>query len=339
MAELGKVAIVGCGRQAAKHIGGLRSDPRPPAIIVHDSLAERAAALATAEGVEAAPSLASILGDPGIGAVIVATPTPEHYPTVRAALAAGKHVFCEKPLCETREEAQELRAAAAAAGRVLEVGYVYRHVPAFRALRKALEDPAPPLGQPVSAFLRIGGRGSHSLWKHRRESGGGAINEMLVHMLDLAQWLFGRLTRVQWHETLLLRPVRRIGGRDVAVDAEDFVLLGCEAERCGHVVLQADLLTPAFRQYVEVQGTNGSFMGSIQPELPSVFDLTGAAGGMPAGRTEVGNDGGELFHTQMRAFLARLREGGHARNGAGAGGADADDALHLLEVLGTRPCR
>jgi predicted dehydrogenase len=332
MAELKKVGIVGCGKQAVKHIGGLRSDPRPPAITVYDSLPERAAALAAAERVEAVASLASILEDPLIEAVIVATPTPDHYPTIRTALAAGKHVFCEKPLCQGREEALELREAAAAAERVLQVGYVYRQVSAFQALRRALMAPLPPLGLPVMALLRIGGRGSHSSWKHRRETAGGAVNEMLVHMLDLALWLFGRLSTPRWHEVRLLRPVRRIDGRDVAVDAEDFVLMSCEAERCGHVVLQADLLTPAFRQYVEVQGANGSFMGSIQPELPSVFDLTGAAGGMPAGRTEVGGDMSDLFHAQMRAFLANAREG------AAAGYASADDALHLLEVLRTRPC-
>jgi predicted dehydrogenase len=332
MAEPKKVAIVGCGKQAVKHIRGLRSDPLPPAIIVHDSVPERTAALAAAERVETAASLAAVLEDPQVGAVIVATPTPVHYPMISAALAAGKHVFCEKPLCETREEALALRAAAAAAGRVLQVGYVYRQVAAFQALRRALTAPLPPLGEPVAALLRIGGRGSHSLWKHRRETAGGAVNEMLVHMLDLAQWLFGRLAAIRWHEVRLLRPCRRIDGREVAVDAEDFVLLSCDSERGGHVVLQADLLTPAFRQYVEVQGTNGSFMGSIQAELPSAFQLIAAAGGMPAGRSEVGRDTGDLFHAQMRAFLANAREG------AAAGYADADDALHLLDVLGTRPC-
>lgn len=335
MAEVSKVAIVGCGKQAVKHIGGLRSDPLPPAIIVHDSLPERAAALAAAERVEVAASLAALLEAPEIAAVIVATPTPAHYPVIRAALAAGKHVFCEKPLCETREQAVELRAAAA--GRVLQVGYVYRQVAPFARLREALAADPPPLGRPVTAFLRIGGRGSHSLWKHRRETAGGAINEMLVHMLDLAQWLFGRLSAVRWHETLLLRPVRRIEGRDAPVDAEDFVLLSCAAERCGHVVLQADLVTPAFRQYVEVQGSNGSFIGSIQAELPCAFDLVDAAGGLPAGRTELRHDRGDLFHAQMRSFLAHIRTGAAAGH-ADAGHADADDALHLLDVLGTRPC-
>jgi predicted dehydrogenase len=206
-------------------------------------------------------------------------------------------------------------------------------VAAFQALRRALTAPEPPLGEPVAALLRIGGRGAHAVWKHRRASGGGAINEMLVHMLDLAQWLFGRLSAVRWHEVLRLRPTRRIDGREVAVDAEDFVLLSATSARGGHIVLQADLLTPAFRQYLEVQGSNGSFMGSIQPELPCAFDLLAAAGGLPAGRTVVHNEGGDLFHAQMRAFLA------HVRTGATSGYADAADALHLLEVLESRPCR
>lgn len=67
----------------------------------------------------------AVLADNATDAVVVATPTSTHYPLVRQALLAGKHVLCEKPLCETSAQAMELVALSQSQGLILMVGHVF----------------------------------------------------------------------------------------------------------------------------------------------------------------------------------------------------------------------
>ncbi len=156
--------------------------------------------------------------------------------------------------------------------------------------------------------MRIGGRGSAAVWKHRRAEGGGAINEMLVHMLDLAVWYFGPIERAELLIEDLLRPQRVIAGKMEDADAEDFVLARFATRTGIPVVIQADLVTPSFTQLIEIQGDNGTLMASIQPEMPQFVHAVRAAGGYPAGRTELRCDNSNFFDAQMVAFVAALRD-------------------------------
>ena len=107
------------------------------------------------------------------------------------------------------------------------------------------------LGRVLTANFRIGGRGSHQVWKHRKETDGGAINEMMVHMIDLAIWYFGPVKEAKVVDSHLMMPERVIGGETVTVDAEDYVLALFEMESGVRVTIQADLVTPSFNQFVE----------------------------------------------------------------------------------------
>jgi len=86
------------------------------------------------DGALARPDLASVLGDPGVDAVVIATPAATHGGLVDRALDAGKHVFVEKPLCLDIAEGQALAEKAAARGLVLMVGHLLLYHPAFLAL-------------------------------------------------------------------------------------------------------------------------------------------------------------------------------------------------------------
>lgn len=322
-----KIGIVGCGKQAPKHIDGLRSDGRAVEISAFDTDPAALAALARQKKVAMADSLRAMLDDAGIEAVIVAVPTPHHHDVIVAALRTGKHVFCEKPLCATVDEAEKIREVSRETGRFVQVGYVYRFVPAFRFIRDTLADAEQPLGRPVLAIMRLGGRGSHSAWKHRRDAGGGAINEMLVHILDLAGWLFGPIENAKWHEALLLRPERVIDGALITADAEDFVLVSGRSRDGVHVLLEADLVTPTFQQYVELQGENGTFVGSIQSDHPAYLHLIEARGAYAAGRKDLAFPQENLFHSQMQNFLGNIERGG-ARDCA-----TVDDTLSVFEMM------
>ena len=307
-----KIALIGCGRQAVKHVAGLRQCPGVE-IVLADKEPALAQALGEREGLAWVESADQLLDDPEISAVDLCVPTPFHAPLIRRSLAAGKDFFCEKPLCETAAEAQEINDLATRARRIGVVGYVYRHAPVFGRVRSILEGAAengrsPVLGQISLALMRIGGRGSAAVWKHRKADGGGAINEMLVHMLDLAVWYFGPIERAELLAQDLLRPTRVIAGQMEDADAEDFVLARFWTRAGIPVVIQADLVTPSFTQILEVEGDNGTLMASIQPEMPQFVFAIRAAGGYPAGRTELRCDDINFFDAQMAAFVAALRE-------------------------------
>ena len=187
------VGIIGCGKQAPKHLRGFQAD-REVEVVLGDIDEARARALAESAGVRWAP-VDEIFSDARVAAVDLCTPTTTHAGLIERAVLTGKAFLCEKPLCQTLAEAERIGRAVLDHEAIGMVGFVYRLVPAFEVGAEVMKGVAETgtsgvLGRVLSATFRIGGRGSHRLWKHRRETGGGAINEMLVHMLDLALWYF-----------------------------------------------------------------------------------------------------------------------------------------------------
>ncbi len=300
-----KIAIIGCGKQAPKHINGLRKAYPNIEIIVADRNEQAAKALGEAQGVEWSNEPQDVLVDPTIDAIDICTPTSTHTRLILKALENGKDFFCEKPLCRTLEEAEQILSKMNETGRIGMVGYIYRFAPVFEAAYKAFEEKA--LGDIASAQFRIGGRGSHQLWKHLREKDGGAINEMLVHMLDLAVWYFGDVQNAEVLINDLRRPRRSIQGSEHDVDAEDYVLVRCKMADGTDVLLQADMVTPAFTQHVEIQGDNGTFMGSIQQDMPSFLFLQEPANDFKAGKTDLSTEQADLFGNQMSEFINAIK--------------------------------
>lgn len=298
-----KFGLIGCGKQAEKHINSLMKFPDVKLIIadVQPALAEHLAIQTKTQWV---PSVEKIFEIDDIDAVLVCTPTPSHAGLIGKALKSGKFVFCEKPLCQHLDEAVSLKQLEDESGKFVFIGYLYRSVP---VLAKGLEllrgsDEQSILGKPLSAFFRIGGRGSHRLWKHLKEKGGGAINEMLVHMVDLANWYFGHLKDIAVISKKLKSAERMIQGESEIVDAEDYVMMTCTGKSGVEISFIADFITPAFTQYVEIQCENGSFMGSIQKDFPSYMFLKEARGKCPAGKTVLANGERSFLDIQMEAF-------------------------------------
>ena len=195
-----KLGLIGCGKQAGKHINSINKLDVAD-VYIADIKTELAQVLAEKSGASWVKNLDDIFSDRDIRAVLVCTPTPSHKETIQKALKAGKDVFCEKPLCTDLIEALELKEVESRSGKSVLVGYVYRYVPIFEEGVRLMNDfrengGSLVLGKPLSAYFRLGGRGSHQVWKHRRDQGGGAINEMLVHMIDLANWYFETAEKV-----------------------------------------------------------------------------------------------------------------------------------------------
>lgn len=130
------VAVVGLGVGEAHAWAYLDAGCR--LVRVCDIDATRAARVAAALGAARAGSFEEILADPEVDAVSIASYDDAHFEQAVAALRAGKHVFCEKPLCRSIEELRALKAAWSASGRCLASNLVLRAAPAYRWLQGAI---------------------------------------------------------------------------------------------------------------------------------------------------------------------------------------------------------
>lgn len=306
-----KVGVIGCGKQAPKHISGLRKIPGVE-IVLADINAELAEKLGAEQGLPWVSRVEAVFEDHTIKAVDICTPTLSHVELISRAVEGGKDFFCEKPLCGNLVEAREVVEKLEKTGRKGMMGYVYRFSPVFELGQSFFEDvpfggDSKVLGRVVSAFFRLGGRGGHQVWKHLKAQEGGAINEMLVHMIDLALWYFGPAQEAKVLACELLRPRRPVAGKLEDVDAEDYVVVRLKTKSGVEVLCQADLITPVFTNFVEIQGENGTLMVSIQPEIPSFIFCREDAAGYPAGKTSLTFGKLNLFEAQMAEFIHMVR--------------------------------
>lgn len=133
-----------------------------------------------------------------VDVVVVCTPPHLHAEMSIAALEAGKHVLCEKPLCRTLEEAEAMLAAARKAKRVLKCGFNHRHHPAVLEARRRFD--LGDFGRPIAGRCRYGicGRpGYENEWRaDPARAAGGQFAEQGVHAIDLFRWFLGDLAEV-----------------------------------------------------------------------------------------------------------------------------------------------
>jgi predicted dehydrogenase/threonine dehydrogenase-like Zn-dependent dehydrogenase len=136
----------------------------------------------------AAASEQEILSDPDINTVAILTRHGEHARQVQAALQAGKHVFCEKPLALHREDLAAIDVALKASGRLLTVGYNRRFAPLAVAMKAFLRATTAPL----AIHVRVNaGSLSASHWLHDPEQGGGRLIGEACHFFDFLIFLVG----------------------------------------------------------------------------------------------------------------------------------------------------
>jgi predicted dehydrogenase len=143
-------------------------------------------------------SLDAFLADDAIDAVWVASPNHLHASQTIAALSAGKHVLCEKPMALNVAECESMLAAAEAANRQLGIGYHLRHHPLHRELQH--EWKSGQFGNPVffRAQLYYANPEPPSAWRQKKEtSGGWALSDIGTHLIDLCRWFMGDVEAAQ----------------------------------------------------------------------------------------------------------------------------------------------
>lgn len=193
-----RVGFVGCGLIAGFHAQGLSAVDEAEIALVFDTDPVRGTAFADAHGARAAASVDDVIA--GSDAVYVTTWTSAHPEIVGAVVAAGKPVFCEKPLGIDLTTARGMVETVEAAGVVSQVGLVLRHSPAFRWLQDEVAGGAH--GAPMSMVFRddqfIPVQGMYaSDWRgDPARAGSGALLEHSIHDLDLIEWIMGPIVDV-----------------------------------------------------------------------------------------------------------------------------------------------
>jgi predicted dehydrogenase len=188
-----RVGVIGLG-MGRHHIAGYQTHPNAQVIAIADLDEERLRQIGDQYGVSTRyTSGEEMLQKVELDVVSVATPNKFHKPIAIAALEAGCHVLCEKPMAMNAAEGREMLAIAGKAGKRLMINFSYRFTEQSQALKARVD--AGELGEVYFA---------RSVWHRRRGlprfggwfgqkalSGGGPLIDLGVHRLDLALWLMG----------------------------------------------------------------------------------------------------------------------------------------------------
>jgi myo-inositol 2-dehydrogenase/D-chiro-inositol 1-dehydrogenase len=189
-----RVALIGAGRIARVHAEAYRQVARGRITVCTDPVRQAADSLAADFGFDIAENLDTILDDPDVDAVLIATPNDLHADQTVAALQAGKHVFCQKPIALSLDDADRVVAAAEASDRVVQFGFMLRFTPPLPELHRRIT--SGELGDPIASRSAVFGWEPSNDWFYDPKHGGGVILDTLVHFGDLALWLFGPASRV-----------------------------------------------------------------------------------------------------------------------------------------------
>ncbi|MBR6558212.1 MAG: Gfo/Idh/MocA family oxidoreductase [Clostridia bacterium] len=196
MAEKLRIGVIGCGNMGrGVHIEAYKRMKNIEVVSVCDVLRDRAELASSMVGGNAQvfESYTDLINAGGIDAVDICTPNYLHSVIAVEALNAGLHVFCEKPDAVSVAEAEKMKAAAEASGKVLMVMRNNRYHGVSSYLKKYIE--AGKMGEIYTArcgwIRRRGIPGKGGWFTTKAQSGGGPLIDLGVHMIDLTMWLMG----------------------------------------------------------------------------------------------------------------------------------------------------
>lgn len=206
-----------------------------------------------------------LLADPQIDVISITTPNQFHAEMAIAALEAGKHVWCEKPMAPSLEDAARMRDAARNSGRVAILGYNYIQNPIIRQIAKLLGEGA--IGEVNHIRLEMdedfmADPETPFTWRSDAASGYGALDDFSVHPLSLIQNFVGNLSRVMAHQSKPYadRPLKEGGRRAVETWDTASVLFETESGVSGVLAINRSAWGRKGRIALQVFGAKGSIL-------------------------------------------------------------------------------
>ncbi|MFF9277033.1 Gfo/Idh/MocA family protein [Streptomyces griseosporeus] len=195
------IAFLGCGYAADFYGPTLPNYPEIELLGAYDPASDRTKSFAAEYGGRVFGSMEEVLADPGVEIVVNLTPTTEHYFVNKAALSAGKHVYCEKPMTTSMAQARELAALAAARGLHLCSAPATVFSRSAQTLLRAVHDGAAGTPRLAYASLDMGPlafmayrdwRSTRGVpWPYREEVGNGCVLEHAGYLLTWLTAMFG----------------------------------------------------------------------------------------------------------------------------------------------------
>ena len=248
---------------------------------------ERSKAVAKAYGIPHAADETVILSDPSIDVIDICTPNPYHFETAKAALRAGKHVLCEKPLTLTAAEGFELVKLAKASGLTCGTVFNNRHLAPVMRAKQIIEEGK--LGRILSFDFsyhhnscidpdrRVG-------WKQTVEAGGGTLFDLGPHVIDLCHFLCGKVATVTARSQIAFPTHLKADGSVWETNADEAFYMICRAKSgaMGTVTVSKLIQGANDELTFAVNGEKGSLSFSLMdPNYLYFYDAT--AVGAPLG--------------------------------------------------------
>jgi predicted dehydrogenase len=274
-----RAAVVGLGWWGRTIVRRLRDSEKLQVARAIDVAPEAAAAFAAEHGLLLSASLDEALGDPDLEALILATPHSLHHGQVLAAAAAGKHVFCEKPLALTVAHARAMVLACRERGLVLGIGHERRFEPALIEVKRLIDQ-----GE-LGTILHLEANFSHDKlaavpaddWRSSKiDSPIPAITGMGIHLTDAFVHMQGEVAEVH------TQTARRV----LAAEAGDVASVQVRFASGATGYLSAILVTPLYLRFT-VFGSEAwvEVRNETHPDTPGRSTLTLCrAGGAPESR-------------------------------------------------------
>lgn len=221
-----RVGVIGVGHHGRQHVRIYKELPGAVVVAVVDTDSERLEQVAEEWGIAASNDYGRITSE--VDAVSIATPTTSHHKIASHFLGAGKHVFLEKPMAATVEEAEDLIRLADRNESVLQIGHVERFNPAIKALTELLNDPRFIECHRLSAY-------------NPRGCDVGVVLDLMIHDIDVIL-------------TLVRDDVKSISGVGVEVlsDSEDIANARIEFEKGCIANLTASRVSPESMRKIRV---------------------------------------------------------------------------------------
>ncbi len=297
-----RAAVVGIS-MGGHHAATLAKNAKAELVALCDLNTERANKMAAELGAKiVTDDWKQVVANKDIDAVVVALPNYLHHPVVMAALKAGKHVCCEKPLAMTPAEADEMVATAKKAGKLLMVAVNNRYRDDIQVLKRMID--AGELGKIY--FAKAGWMRRHGCpagwFGMKKQSGGGPLIDLGVHYLDLAWYLLGCPKPVSAFGSTYAEIGRRgqkggwgVGAKDAPFDVEDLAIGMLKFEGGQTLLVEVSWATYVKGDYswLEVMGNQGG--ASFQDGLKIFKDMHG---------TEV--DWSPKYDTRMSSHAAEI---------------------------------
>ena len=313
-------AFVGASTIAGQYlIGAVRAQAGSDVAWVISGSADRARSFAKTHSIaQSGTDLTAALADPAVDAVYISSTNEKHHAQAMAAIAAGKHVLCEKPLATSIADAQAMVKAAEKAGLVFATNHHLRSAGSLRAIHDLIA--SGKVGKVLS--LRV----FHAVelplhlrgWRlDNPTAGGGVIADLTVHNADTVRFLLGE------------DPVSVVAHMDatgLGQGVEDSAM-SVWAMPSGAMVFSHESFTHPFAASgIEVHGTKGSILarGVLSQEPVGEIDLVTAKG-----TTRVEYDRTGLYETVVRTFAAAVA----GKTTPAATGRDGVKSLQIAEAV------